>query len=60
MLGLVPQIIHISFLFFIPYKVEAVSKNVSFILEKRIAEKLNYFDFLQIVLMEKELILSTL
>lgn len=46
MLGLVPQIIHISFLFFIPYKVEAVSKNVSFILEKRIAEKLNYFDFL--------------
>ena len=46
MLGLVPQIIHISFLFFIPYKVEAVSENVSFILKKRIAEKLNYFNFL--------------
>lgn len=46
MLGLVQQIIHISFIFFIPYKVEAVSKNVSFILEKRIAEKLNYFHIL--------------
>lgn len=46
MLGLVPQTIHISFIFFIPHKVEAVSNNVSFILEKRIAEKLNYFDIL--------------
>lgn len=46
MLGLVQQIIHISFIFFIPYKVEAVSRNVSFILEKRIAEKLNYFHIL--------------
>ena len=41
MLGLVSQIIHISFIFFIPYKVEAVSKNVSFILKKGIGEKLN-------------------